>query len=251
MNRRKLIFFILVNAFVSLTIAVSVVWVADQRRPGPDEFIVQAPAVVMIATPAPAGASPTLEATNVPPVTPTVAAAPTETGETAIYVVERGDSLLAIAGRFGLTLGRLMEVNDLTDPDFVFIGQRLVIPASQGGIGLPADTAAGLPQRGLRLRIEDAGVLATEAVQVLNDTDGAVDLQGWSLSRDGGAIYTFGSSLLFPGSGIHLYTGAGQDNSLNRYWGRTAAVWEAGSAIVLRNPGGELVAEITVTGLDQ
>ena len=242
MNRRLLVFFVLVNAFVSLTIAVTVVWVAEQRRPAPDELAVQstpAPAVVLIATPTSPGSG------GVSPATPTAAATPTEAGEAEIYVVERGDSLSAIAARFGLTLNKLMEVNDLTDPDFVYVGQRLVIPVSQDRVDAPA---AGLPQQGLQLRIENAGELAAEAVQVVNDSNAAVDLQGWTLSRDGGPIYTFGSALLFPGSGIHLYTGVGQDNSIKRYWGRTAAAWEGGSTVVLRNSSGELIAQSTVAG---
>lgn len=249
MNRRLLVFFILVNALVSLAIALTVVWIAEQRRPGLEEMVLQptpAPAAVLIAT-----SAPTAPASAPPQATPTATPAPTETGETEIYVVKAGDSLLAIAARFGVTQDTLMEVNDLADPNFVYVGQRLVIPVSPERAGGPADGGAGLPQRGLQLRIESAGVLGAEAVQVVNDTDGAVDLQGWSLSREGGPIYTFASTLLFPGSGVHLYTGAGQDNSLNRYWGRTEAAWQNGATVVLRNPGGNLITQITVVSEGQ
>ena len=95
-----------------------------------------------------------------------------------------------------------MEVNDLADPNLVYVGQHLKIPVSQPRGDAPADSAAGLPQQGLQLRIENAGDLATESVQVVNDSNGAVDLQGWSLSREGGPIYTFGSVLLFPAVGF-------------------------------------------------
>ncbi len=256
MNRRLLIFIVLVNAFVSLTIAATVVWVAEQRRPSPEDLAVQLtppPAVVLsgngrsaaIATP-PAADVETAQQATVTQTLPTAIAAPTDTDETEIYVVESGDSLLAIAARFSLTLDTLMQANDLTDPDFVYVGQHLVIPASQNVVGAPADSAAGLAQQGLQLRIENAGELATESVQVVNDSDAAVNLQGWTLSRDDGPSYTFGSAPLFPGSGIRLYTGAGQDNSLNRYWGRSSSAWIAGSTAVLRNPGGELIAKIDV-----
>ena len=253
MNRRLLIFFVLVNAFVSLTIAVTVVWVAEQRRPGPEELTVPstpAPAVVLIAAPSSADAQTAPGSADVPPATPTAGLAATETGAQEIYVVESGDSLSAIAARFGLTLNRLMEINDLTDPDFVFIGQRLVIPPSQDRTDAPADGAVGLPQQGLQLRIQNAGELAAESVQVVNDSDAVVDLQGWTLSRDGGPIYTFGSAPLFPGSGINLYTDAGEDNSINRYWGRSAAAWETGSTVVLRNASGELIAQRTAAGAE-
>ena len=247
MNRRLLVFFILVNAFVSLTIAVTVVWIAEQRRPRPEELIVQAtpaPTVVLIATPTAGDAQTAPESGASPPATPTVVAAPPEPGETEIYTVKAGDSLSAIAERYGVSLNRLLEINDLADPNLVYVGTRLKIPVSQQQGG----AAVGLPQQGLQLRIENAGELATESVQVVNDSDGAVDLLGWTLSRDGGPIYTFSNILLFPGSGIRLNTGSGEDNSINRYWGRDASAWESGSTVVLRNPSGELIAQSTVAG---
>ncbi|MDE0077744.1 MAG: LysM peptidoglycan-binding domain-containing protein [Caldilineaceae bacterium] len=246
MNRRLLVFFILVNALVSLTIAVTVVWIAEQRRPKPEELVVPAtpaPAVVLIATPTSGDAQTVPESGSSPPATPTEAAALPEPGETEIYTVKAGDSLSAIAARYGVSPNKLMEINDLADPNLVYVGQRLTIPVSQ-----QQGAAVGLPQRGLQLRIENAGELATESVQVVNDSDGAVDLQGWTLSRDGGPIYTFGNILLFPGSGIRLNTGSGEDNSINRYWGREAAAWEVGSTVILRNPNGELIAQSTVAG---
>ena len=247
MNRRLLVFFILVNAFVSLTIAVTVVWIAEQRRPRPEELIVQAtpaPAVILIATPTAGDAQTAPESGASSPATPTVVAAPPEPGETEIYTVVAGDSLSAIAARFGVSPDRLMELNNLTDPNLVYVGTRLKIPVSQQQGG----AAVGLPQQGLQLRIENAGELTTESVQVVNDSDGAVDLQGWTLSRDGGPIYTFGNFLLFPGSGVRLNTGSGEENSINLYWGRDAAVWESGSTVVLRDTGGELIAQSTVAG---
>lgn len=251
MNRRLLVFFILVNALVSLTIAVTVVWIAEQRRPKPEELVVPAtpePAVVLIATPTSGDAETSPESGSSLPATPTEVAAPPEPGETEIYTVKAGDSLSAIAARYRVSLNRLLEINDLADPNLVYVGQRLTIPVSQQQGGAPGGAAVGLPQQGLQLRIENAGELAAESVQVVNDSDGAVDLQGWTLSRDGGPIYTFSNILLFPGSGIRLNTGSGEDNSINRYWGRDAAAWEIGSTVILRNPNGELIAQRTVAG---
>jgi LysM repeat protein len=48
-------------------------------------------------------------------------------------VVAAGDTLLAIARRFGVSVEALSEANGITDPDLVLVGQRLVIP-------LPTDT---------------------------------------------------------------------------------------------------------------
>jgi len=52
-----------------------------------------------------------------------------------IYIVQPGDSLSSIAARFGVTLEQLMEANDISDPDFLGAGQRLVIPGLEGITG--------------------------------------------------------------------------------------------------------------------
>jgi LysM repeat protein len=56
-------------------------------------------------------------------------AAPAAQGET-IHVVEWGETLELIAARYGVTVEAVMAANGLTDPNYVYVGQRLVIPAS-------------------------------------------------------------------------------------------------------------------------
>lgn len=46
------------------------------------------------------------------------------------YTVQPGDTLSAIAAKFGTTVERLMELNGLTDPDRIRVGQVLKIPGS-------------------------------------------------------------------------------------------------------------------------
>lgn len=43
----------------------------------------------------------------------------------SIYTVKSGDTLSAIAGQLGVTLRRLIDMNDLDDPDKLSIGQRI------------------------------------------------------------------------------------------------------------------------------
>jgi LysM repeat protein len=45
-----------------------------------------------------------------------------------IYYVTWGDSLYSIATQHGVTVEAIMRQNGLTDPDFVYVGQALVIP---------------------------------------------------------------------------------------------------------------------------
>ncbi len=58
-----------------------------------------------------------------------VPAAAATSGATRSYTVEDGDTLSRIAGRFGTDVDSLVRLNALADPDYLFIGQRLVVPA--------------------------------------------------------------------------------------------------------------------------
>jgi LysM repeat protein len=257
MSRRQLLFILLLNGFISLAIAVAVVWVAEQRRPDAEELAAlytPAPPVVLIVTPTPAAqsAQPAATVGNQPAATAT--SAPASSGSAEIYVVEAGDSLFGIALKFGLTIDGLMEANNLTNPDFVFVGQRLSIPgagsaASPAGGSEPAAVPAIAPTPatdGLQLRVEQPGNLAQEQVQVVNDSDAAFNLQGWTLSREGGSIYTFGNLPIFPGGSLRLHSGNGEANSVNLYWGLAEPVWSSGAVARLRNPEGTVVTSVTV-----
>ena len=68
------------------------------------------------------------------------------------YVVRSGDTLYSIAQRYGVTVAALQAANNLTDPNVIWVGQRLVIPSSQPEAApapaaapatAPATTAAG------------------------------------------------------------------------------------------------------------
>ena len=48
----------------------------------------------------------------------------------AVAIVQWGDTLFAMAARYDTTVGALVRANALPSPDFIFAGQRLIIPAS-------------------------------------------------------------------------------------------------------------------------
>ena len=64
-------------------------------------------------------------ATPAPTVAPTPAPPPPQT---QTYVVQEGDTLAAIAQRFGTTTQALQQANGIDDPNQIVIGQVLVIP---------------------------------------------------------------------------------------------------------------------------
>ncbi len=51
-----------------------------------------------------------------------------ETDDVFRYEIQRGDTLNAIARRYGLTVKELVEANEISDPSHTFPGQKLIIP---------------------------------------------------------------------------------------------------------------------------
>ncbi len=73
--------------------------------------------------------------TAVPTALPTPAPQPTAAQTAETYVVQVGDSLAKIAQRYGTTVAALVAANNLPNPNFIWVGQRLKV--TQGGSALP------------------------------------------------------------------------------------------------------------------
>ena len=58
----------------------------------------------------------------------------------AVYTVKRGDNLTAIARKFGTTVQELQKLNNIKDPNVIFVGQKLIVVASEGAIKTPTFT---------------------------------------------------------------------------------------------------------------
>ena len=61
-------------------------------------------------------------------IIPGLTAADVQTLNQTLYTVQEGDSLLAIAQRFGVTDDALMAANNITNPDLLRVGDVLIIP---------------------------------------------------------------------------------------------------------------------------
>jgi len=262
-NRRQLSLILFLNALISTVVALLIVWIVESRRPDPEQLA----AIAGVASLAGNGSGAAGAATGIDlPPTATTAASGTQDGsasggdvdpvtggepaaqplgEPEYYVVQAGDSLFGIAAKLGVDVQELAAANEISNPDLLFSGQRLLVPGTQPA---PTPTPAGtLGTTGLKVRtIHAPGVLAEEYVEIINDTDLSFNLQGWKIQQESGPEYTFGDLLVFPGGNVRLYSGNGTNSTIARYWAQTAPVWSSGAVVVLINAQGERVAELTV-----
>jgi LysM repeat protein len=66
---------------------------------------------------------------------------PPQPGESVEYVVQAGDDLNLIATKFGVSVASIVQANGLSNPDFIYVGQKLVI--SSGGETTPMVSSEG------------------------------------------------------------------------------------------------------------
>lgn len=68
------------------------------------------------------------KATKDPAPAPTPAPAPATDGD--VYVVKKGDTLSAIAAKYGTTYQKLARYNGIANPNVINVGQKIAIPGS-------------------------------------------------------------------------------------------------------------------------
>ncbi len=81
-------------------------------------------------TPTPADSAVVETLPPVETVAPADSAAPDATAKptTKTYRVKKGDTMIAIAAKFGITLKALMKANPKVKPSALKVGQKLIIP---------------------------------------------------------------------------------------------------------------------------
>jgi LysM repeat protein len=86
----------------------------------------RAPSASASTSSAPASSAPPAPpASSAPPAT-AAPSSPAASGQK--YVVEPGDTLSAIAEKFGVTMQQIIDANRLQNPDVLLVGQELIIP---------------------------------------------------------------------------------------------------------------------------
>ncbi|MGQ9667394.1 MAG: LysM peptidoglycan-binding domain-containing protein [Anaerolineae bacterium] len=243
MSKRQLALVIIINAVISAVVSFAVVRAAlrqwEQGRPA------------YLALPWPS---------------PTPSATPPQSE--ILYVAQPGDSLSSIALRFRVSLEDLMRANGITDPDYINVGQKLLIPAGASPIitrapaptytpaapptPLFTDTPPARPSPTLSgpalkvIAVFDAGDPQQEALYLANTGAEPMDLTGWTVSDGRGHIYRFPAVALQGHGTVILHTGAGQDDEVNLYWGLDTALWKDETTVLVKDAGGRIVVQYEV-----
>ncbi|MDQ0194221.1 LysM peptidoglycan-binding domain-containing protein [Paenibacillus wynnii] len=66
------------------------------------------------------------------------------------HIVQPGDTMWSIAARYGVTVDSILRANNLTNPNYIYLGQNLIIP-TPGGFPLPLPIPSPGPQPGAGL----------------------------------------------------------------------------------------------------
>lgn len=146
-----------------------VLWLTGDNPP-------ELPGFLSSKTPTASPTSTPLPATETPTITLTLPPSDTFTPTGPLsYTVELGDSLWTIAEQFGLEdIQLLMAVNDITDPDAIYVGQVLIIPGAEDV--LPTNTPLPenlLPGQKIEYRVQPGDTLESIASQ-FNSTAEAI-----------------------------------------------------------------------------
>jgi LysM repeat protein len=69
----------------------------------------------------------------------------------SVYVVRRGDTLYSVARRYGTTVNAIVRANGLRNPNWIYVGQRLVIPGTTAASSYSSSGSVHVVQRGENL----------------------------------------------------------------------------------------------------
>jgi LysM repeat protein len=268
------IYILLFNILVSATVTLAVLYYWDLARLG-EGFRQPTPMVIYIPV---TGTPPTLAAdlaallpaTESTPLPPSETPTPYEV-RTEPYRVQPGDSLGQIANRYDISLADLLAVNDLEDPDQLFVGQIILIPLGPLPTNTPfiptatttptvtstprlsptpSRTPTRTPNQGepvIRIdRVLGSGDHLTERVLIVHEGGRDVSLFGWKLTSRSGNQFTFPQLTLREGSQVAVHTRSGQDSVSDLYWGQPAAVWLPGERATLVDANGEVVDMVSI-----
>lgn len=147
------------------------------------------------------------------PAPAAVEPAPASTGAQRTHVVQRGERLASIASIYGVSWPAIARANNLTDPNHIFAGQTLVIPATDDGQGAYVQPNTWAPAaapptistgKQIVVDLSDQRVYAYENGQLLRNVLVSTGLPGTPTVQGDYRIYVKYDSQLMSGPGYYL-----------------------------------------------
>ena len=244
MSFRRMLPFLILNVIVSAVVVLGVLYWWDARRP--EVSAVEGEVVAAVTLPPIAI---TAEAIAQATDTPVPEEGP------PVHVVQPGDTLGNLSQFYDVTIEDIMAANDLTNADFLFVGQQLAIPVGGLPTATPEPTTTGTPNvppspvateppaagevEIVINSVQGVGQLESEAVQIVNNGTRQAALLNWEIRDEDEHVYTFGQRTIFgEGAGIMVHTGTGQDSATAVYWNLSEPVWEPGETVTLVDADG-------------
>lgn len=260
---KRLFYYLMINVLVSACTVFAVLSLWERTRPPATEGMIQLAQFRVsptrgVTNEAGEQSSAAISETAVPPSDPTDTPEADPTRPVTQYQVQSGDTLGAVATKFGVSIEDLMEANQLIDPNRLDVGQTLIIPRQaqppDARTSLPVEetatpaptvepTSQEVPVEPPRVIIDGvigAGDLASERIFLKRTGGGELTMVGWQLLEEGGNVFTFPQFKLFESGAVYLYTRAGQDTPVQLYWGLSAPVWQSGETVILLDAEGEV-----------
>jgi len=68
-----------------------------------------------------------------------------------VHVVSRGDTLYSVARRYGTTVNAIVRTNGLRNPNWIYVGQKLIMPATTTASSSSSSASVHVVQRGENL----------------------------------------------------------------------------------------------------
>jgi len=160
-------------AIVLLVVGIFLIilWFTGDSPPALPGFLAsKTPTPTETLTPHPPTATPTITLTLAPTSTATPSGPVT-------YIIEPGDTLSSIAEKFGVEVVMLMALNNITDPNQLFVNTEIIIPESDAQ--LPTKTALPenlYPGQIIEYQIQSGDTLETIAAQYNSTAEAIAEL---------------------------------------------------------------------------
>ncbi len=264
MSYRRMLPFIFLNIIVSAAVVLAILWWWDGRQEEATASITAAQEIGQVNLPQ--NESPTAESAPTELPAREINTVPDEGGP-EVHIVAAGETLGQISSRYDVSMEEIMDANGMSNANFLFVGQELVIPMagvpaeviedtgeadnSEEAEDVPAPIATAPSVDGeARIEITEVvgpGQLPLEAVQVVNNGSKEANLAEWKLADQFGNYYEFSAITLFgDGAGIMIHTASGRDSATDLYWGAEESLWNSGDMVVLYDAEGTVVAEYQI-----